>query len=111
MSKHTAGAWRYFRNCEGSYSVYPAKCDEHTHFPRIVLAEVQSFKNLGDQTGEANARLIASAPEMHTALIGAVEALRATEVFMCGQGLETDTLNAIIRTIDELLDRVDGTEA
>ncbi len=46
--------------------------------------------------------------EMRVALINAVEALRATEVFMCGQGLETDDLNKIVRTIDELLDRVDG---
>ena len=45
--------------------------------------------------------------EMRVALINAVEALRATEVFMCGQGLETDDLNKIVRTIDELLDRVD----
>ena len=45
--------------------------------------------------------------EMRVALINAVEALRATEIFMCGQGLETDELNKIVRTIDELLDRVD----
>lgn len=50
------------------------------------------------------------APEMHAALIGAVEALRATEVFMSGQGLETEDLNEIIATIDELLNRIDGTE-
>ena len=45
--------------------------------------------------------------EMRVALINAVEALRATEVFMCGQGLETDDLIKIVRTVDELLDRVD----
>ena len=45
--------------------------------------------------------------EMRVALINAVKTLRATEVFMCGQGLETDDLNKIVRTIDELLDRVD----
>ena len=45
--------------------------------------------------------------EMRVALINAVEALSVTEVFMCGQGLETDDLNKIVRTIDELLDRVD----
>ncbi len=45
--------------------------------------------------------------EMRVALINAVEALRATELFMCGQGHETDDLNKIVRTIDELLDRVD----
>lgn len=50
----------------------------------------------------------AYAQEMYVALVNAVEALRATEVFMCDQGLETTHLNEIIRTIDELLDRVDG---
>ena len=45
--------------------------------------------------------------EMRIALINAVETLRATEIFMCGQGLETDELNRIVRTIDDLLDRVD----
>ncbi len=50
----------------------------------------------------------AYAQEMYVALVNAVEALRATEIFMCGQGLETTHLNEIIRTIDELLDRVDG---
>lgn len=50
------------------------------------------------------------APEMRAALIGAVEALRATEIFMKGQGLETEDLNEIIAVIDELLNRIDGTE-
>ena len=52
----------------------------------------------------------AYAQEMYVALVNAVEALRATEVFMCGQGLETNHLNEIIRTIDELLDRAGGQE-
>ncbi len=47
---------------------------------------------------------------MNTALEGAVEALRATEVFMCAQGLDTKELNKIIRIIDGFLDRVDGQE-
>ena len=52
----------------------------------------------------------AYAQEMYVALVNAVEALRATEVLMCGQGLETHHLNEIIRTIDELLDRAGGQE-
>lgn len=46
--------------------------------------------------------------ETRIALINAIEALRATEVFMCAQKLETKDLNRIITTIDELLDRLDG---
>ena len=57
-----------------------------------------------------NQRLIDAAPEMKLALIWAVEALRATEVFMKAQGLDVSELNKIIDVIDELLDRIDGTE-
>lgn len=73
---------------------------------RKKIAEVFSD---GENDADAleHARLISAAPEMHIALIGAVEALRAIEIFMSGQGLETDELDKIVRTIDELLDRVD----
>ena len=52
----------------------------------------------------------AYAQEMYVALVNAVEILRLTEVFLCGQGLDTTLLNEIIRTIDELLDRAGGQE-
>lgn len=89
------------------YAVYPAKFDRHPKFPKGIIAEVCT-RDL--ETRKADARLIASSPEMHIALIGAVEALRATEVFMYGQGLETEHLNGIIGIIDDLLDRIDGQE-
>ena len=60
--------------------------------------------------GAESEKLATYAQEMYVALVNAVEALRATEVFMCGQGLETNHLNEIIRTIDELLDRAGGQE-
>ena len=50
----------------------------------------------------------AYAQEMYVALVNAVEALRATEVFYECSGLGTNHLNETIRTIDELLNRVDG---
>ena len=105
MNGQVSGAWKYFKNAEGNYSVYPARCGEHKRFPKIVLAEV--FTEHAENP-EFNARLIAASPEMRIALIGAVEALRATEVFMSGQGLETAEMNKIIEVIDELLDRIDG---
>lgn len=105
MSGHTPGAWKYFRNEDGYYSVYPARCDEHKRFPKIVLAEVFT-EHVRD--AEANARLIAGAPEMRIALIGAAEALRATEVFLRGFGEATDEMNKIIEVVDKLLDRIDG---
>ena len=105
MSGQVLSAWKYFRNAEGNYSVYLARCDQHQHFPKIVVAEVFSEHVVNP---ESNARLTAASPEMKIALIGAVEALRATEMFMRGQGLETAEMNKIIEVIDELLERIDG---
>ena len=93
MSIHTPGEWRYFRNANNFYTVYPAKFDMHPNFQKVVIAEVCT-RDL--------ARLITASPEMKIALISAVGALRATEVFMFGLGLKTDDLNTIIRVIDEL---------
>ena len=58
-----------------------------------------------------NQRLITAAPEMRLALMWAVETLKATEIFMKAQGLDVSELNQIIDTIDEILNRIDGTEA
>lgn len=105
MNGYISGAWKYFRNSKGNFSVYPERCDKHQHFPKIVVAEVLT-KHV--RNPEANARLIAASPEMKIALFGAVEALRATEVFMRGQGFATKEMNEIIEVIDELLDRIEG---
>ena len=106
MSEYTPGTWKYFRNEEGTFSVCPAECFGNGYADTVV-AEVFT-EDISDP--EANARLIASAPEMHTALVGAVEALRATEVFMCAQGLDTKELNKIVGIIDRLLNKIDGQE-
>ena len=45
--------------------------------------------------------------EMRVALIAENESLRATEVFMVGQGFNDEDLSKIVGTVDELLDRVD----
>ena len=103
MNRYTPGAWRYMWDA-GVWKIFTWLGEGHRK-KLTMLAEVLT-QNVDDP--KANARLIASAPEMYLALVNSLEALRATEVFMCGQGLETDTLNAIICTIDELLDRVDG---
>ena len=105
MNGQVLGAWKYFRNAEGNYSVYLARCDQHQHFPKIVVAEVFSEHVVNP---ESNARLTAASPEMKIALIGAVEALRATEVFMRERNFETKHLNDIVGIIDDLLDRIDG---
>lgn len=106
MSNYTPGTWKYFRNADDTFSVFPAEALDNGYV-HTVIAEV--FTD-GISDPEANARLIASAPELKTALVRAVEALRATEVFMKAQGLDTDKLNMIIEIIDGLLDRIDGQE-
>ena len=98
MSGHTSGMWWWVWD-EGRWKIFAGSGKK-----RIALAKVFS-KNVDNP--KANTRLIVSAPEMYVALSGAVEALRATEIFMRGQGLETDTLNGIIETIDDLLARID----
>ena len=75
MSRHTPGEWRYFRNANNFYTVYPAKFDMHPNFQKAVIAEVCT-RDLA--TREADARLITASSEMNIALISAVEVLRAT---------------------------------
>lgn len=104
MSNYTPGTWMYFRNADETFSVSPAECLDYD-YERIVIAEV--FTD-GITEPEANARLIASAPEMKTALVEAIKALMATEVFMRSLGLDTKELNKIIGIIGRLLDRIDG---
>ena len=101
MSNYTPGTWRYFKNIDGKFSIWP----EGTWDTKI--AEVCT-KGIYDP--EANARLMASAPEMKVALVEGVELLRGVEVFMLAQRMDTKELNKAIGIIDELLDRIDGTE-
>ncbi len=101
MSSYTPGTWRYFKNIDGQFSIWP----EDTWDTKI--AEVCT-KGIDDP--EANARLMASAPEMKIALIEGVELMRGFEVFMCAQGLDTKDLNKAIGIINGLLDRIDGQE-
>ncbi|MBQ3447638.1 MAG: hypothetical protein IJG37_08355 [Synergistaceae bacterium] len=90
-------AWQYIKNEEGTYSV--SKTDS-VHGKRLVAV---AFR-------EDDARLIASVPEMETALHYAAKTLKATEAFMADKGMETDDLSEIVGVIERLLDRVNGTE-
>lgn len=74
---------------------------------RVSLFYGQSLP-AGISDPEANARLIAASPELFTALVWVVEALRGTEIFMAGQGLDTKELDEIVRSANELLERIDG---
>lgn len=91
--RHTGGRWRYFRNVEGNYTVYPEKCDKHPKFSKIVIAEIYT-ENVRD--GEANARLTATAPEMCEALEDCAELLEQL------QSWENDELDAEFPEIGDL---------
>ena len=108
MSTHTPGKWDYISNINGTYSVYSRSergFDDTYGFGTNSLAEVFTE---GVIDPEANARLIAAAPELRVALIGALEALEATAEFMSTINLQTEDLRSITGTISELLDRIDG---
>ena len=98
-------AWEYRRNSEGTFSVFPADSLTDESYVKTLIAEVLTE---GIDDPEANARLISSAPEMYQALIFINETLKATEVFLVGQGLDTQEVNKIISTVDALLSRIDG---
>lgn len=108
MSTHTPGKWDYISNINGTYSVYSRgerSLDDTYGFGTNILAEVLTE---GVIDPEANARLIAAAPELKVSLIGALEALEATAEFMSTINLQTEDLHRITGTISELLDRIDG---
>lgn len=105
MSDYTPGTWRYFKNVDETFSVIPADALTDESYAETVIAEV--FTD-GIADPEANARLMASAPEMKIALIEDVELLRAFEVFMRDSGYDTKDLSEAIRIRDELLGRIDG---
>ena len=68
MNNHTPGAWKYLKNDDGNFSVFPV---ENKNFEAELLALVFN---------EDNARLIASAPELYQALVWAAETIKATEM-------------------------------
>ena len=92
--------WEYFKNSEGTFSIFPMNTIQGS-----MIAEVLT-ENIADPEG--NAKLIAASPELLQALIYSQEVLRNTELFMTGQGLGSGELREIVRTVDELINRIDS---
>ncbi len=105
MSGFTNGLWKYRKNPEGTFSVFPADSLTDGGYAKTLIAEIFTE---GIDDPEANARLSSSAPEMYQALIYTNQVLRATEVFLVAQGLDVQEVNEIISTVEDLLDRIDG---
>ena len=90
MPDFTKGIWGYFLNTEQTYSVITP--DDK------MIAEVLT-EDAGRTEAEANARLIASAPEMYKILCNICDQL-------CDVDLDTDTED----DIRVILARIDGKE-
>lgn len=109
MSNHTPGLWKYFKNTDGTFSVFPTGNgyfdNEGKGYAATILAEV--FTD-GIDDPEANARIISASPEMYDALKMILEALIATGLFMATSGLETDKINELVDYVSELLAKIDN---
>ena len=103
---HTLGPWKCVPNFEGGIDVITSHriSWDGERFPGKLIAEVETE---GIRDPNANARLIAKAPEMYTALCQTVKALKATEDYMRYQELDTLHLDSIINGIEDMLDSID----
>lgn len=100
MNRHSQGNWRLYEREDGHIFIIT---DTAGFGINRAVAEVLTW-NIDDP--KDNARLLVSAPEMHSALVAANEALRATEVFLSGIDGNTVSLDEIITKIDDLLDKI-----
>ena len=108
MNNHTPGQWKYLKNEDGTFSIISlGSVNFEAGFATNLIAKVFSE---GIIDPEANARLIASAPEIFQALHFETEALTATRDFMRANGLDTQELSEIIDTVDELFRKINTTE-
>ena len=87
--------WEYFRNPEGSYSIFPAG-----RINAPVIAEVKS-------DSEALAKVIAAVPELLVAVKQGIEIMRATRSYLSSHGLTIRDINEIIGAYDELIYRLE----
>lgn len=100
MNRCSQGDWRLYEREDGHIFIIT---DTAGFGINRAVAEVLTW-NVDDPKN--NARLLVSAPQMHSALVAAVEALRATNAFLSGINGDTPSLDEIISKIDDLLDDI-----
>lgn len=66
QTKHTPGPWRIsLNNTDGQYQIFQGPEDKHCAWIASVTQTVIDFdRRMSKEEGQANARLIASAPEL-----------------------------------------------
>ncbi len=100
MNRCSQGEWRLYEREDGHIFIIT---DTAGFGINRAVAEVLTW-NVDDPID--NARLLVSAPQMHSALVSAVEALRATNAFLLGINGDTPPLDEIISKIVDLLDDI-----
>ena len=98
MSKFTQGKWIYEYN-HGAYDISSV---------RDIDNEIATIYNISDE-GEANARLIAAAPDMYDALYEVITAINKVSRILFSSGHALVVLPQVGR-IQSLLRRIDGKE-
>ena len=105
MTAFTPGKWNFYSAVTGNIYVFTEDAYEGKGYPAAPIAEV--FTD-GIADPQANARLIACAPEMYLALIQAMRILKAVGTYLRFRKVSTDELYTVIETIDDLLDKTSG---
>lgn len=90
---------------DGTFSIIPAESLIDESYADTVIAEVFT-EGIADP--EANARLMASAPELLEAVKIMCKGYKATREFFADMGLNTSDLAEIIANADGMIDRVEG---
>lgn len=65
MTKHTAGPWKAVQNSAGAWEIHPTG---EFNYHSIAGAHFNEYVSKDESENEANARLIAAAPELLEAL-------------------------------------------
>ncbi|MBQ7732488.1 MAG: hypothetical protein IJT58_00525 [Synergistaceae bacterium] len=91
--------WEYFRNSEGSYSIFPTGSLNSPVIAKVVTEGVAD--------PEAVAKCIAAVPELFSAVKQGIEIMRATRSYLSSHGLTIEGINEVIGTHDELIYRLE----
>ncbi len=91
--------WDYFKNSEGSYSIFPAG---KLNGPVIAKVMIE-----GVADSESIAKVVSAAPELFTAVKQGIEIMRATRSYLSSHGLTIEDINEVIGAYDELIYRLE----
>lgn len=100
MSRYTPGTWHWYKNRNGEYTIWPDG--------KPGAVKIADVNREGIDDPEANARLMANAPELFEAVKLMNEGYKATRAFLKHMKFDTSAIDGIITNAGELIDKVDG---